>query len=638
MSAILIVDHNHAVRRDLGDALEAAGFKAVPCGTIAEARTALRMQQLALAILDVRLPDGDGIELLAQIRREPTLSTLPVLILSSEAQVADRIRALRQGANDYVGKPHDATEIVARVRQLIGGPPVRDLVLVIDHDPVFLGELAQALTAAGFAAATAPNGAAGLQLASTARPTAVIAETTLPDIDGTSLIRRLRLDPALRTTPCLLLGPVERDAEVRALEAGADGFVGKSDLAIVIARLKAMLRGAPPAHVEGRSLLAPKRILAVDDDPDFLLVLGDRLRKRGYDVVRATSGEEALQLLEVQVVDCILLDRSMTGIGGVETCRRLKASPWVRDTPVIILTATDAREALLEGLAAGAEDFIAKGAGFEALCARLHAQIRRKQMEDEQRRVHAQQLRWELEASDARTARDRAEARATHVEQVERRNAELTRANTELEAFSYTVGHDLRAPLRTVGAFTRAVIEDLGDRLDERALEHFRRVLAATSRMGERIDALLELSRVNVEPLGRHPVDLSGLALASLDELARRHPDTEVTAVVEPNLVIEADARLIRIALDNLIDNAWKFTAGTNGARIELGVDRAGEEPVYYVRGNGGHVAPSTGAAFCGTLATVRRIVERHGGRVWAETAADGAQVSFTLPQNMHLS
>lgn len=643
MAGILIVDDSLTVRADLTEALEASGFKSIACATIADARVALRAQPISLVILDAKLPDGDGIELLEQIRTDPTLAAMPVLVLSSHAQIKDRIRALRAGASDFVGKPYDVAQVIARIRTLISVPAVRDLVLLIDDDTDYRAQLAEALAAAGFAVATAPGGAAGLQLAATARPTAVVVGASMPDVDGASVIRRLRLDPALRLTPCVLLAPAgesrleARESEARALEAGADGYISKKDSAIVIARIKALLRTVTPIRIEAKSVLAPKRILAVDDDPDFLGILGDRLRKRGYDVARATSGEEAIQLLEVQSVDCILLDRSMAGIGGIETCKRLKNSLSVRETPLIMLTATESRDAQLEGLSAGCDDFVSKGAGFEVLCGRVQALIRRRQVEDEQRAVRTKLLRAELEASECRTARDRAEARAIRAEELEVINKELVRANHELEAFAYSICHDLRGPLRTVAAFTHALVEDLGDDLDPRALAHLRKVLAGSSRMTELIDALLELSRVSRAPIGRHLVDLSSLASASLDELARRDPARPLNAVVEPNLVVEADGRLIRIAVETLLDNAWKLTQRRDFARIEIGVDHRRGEPVYYVRDNGeGFDLSHPGAAFCGTgigLATVRRIVERHGGRVWAEPAPDqGAQVLFTLP------
>jgi two-component system NtrC family sensor kinase len=652
MTTILIVDDSLAVRVDLAEALDSAGFHTILCATIGEARIALRSQQIALAILDLQLPDGDGVDLLRQIRKDFTLGELPVLMLSTEAEVKHRIRGLRGGANDFVGKPYDTHHVIARIRQLIGAPPVRDLVLVIDNDVEFSTALSDALIRAGFVTATAAGGSAGLQLAATVRPTAIVVDGVMPDMDGASVIRRLRLDPGLRTTPCLLLtSKVGKDAEVRALEAGADGFLRKDDLDLIVARVRALLRSVCPLRGDTSSLLAPKRILAVDDDPDYRGLLGDSLRKRGYDVVHAASGEEAIDLLAVQSVDCILLDRAMAGIGGVETCRRLKVSAVVRDTPLIFLTASEQRDAVIEGLAAGADDFLSKGSGFEVLSARIQAQIRRKQNEDEQRKVREQLLRSELDASEALAAKALAETRAALAEALARSNDELARANRELETFSYSVSHDLRAPLRTISAFSRALAGDLGDLLDDRARDHLRRILAASSRMSDLIDALLELARISRTPIGRHRVDLSKLSTMVFDELARREPAREVGLEITPGLIIDADGRLMRILLDNLLGNAWKFTSGISPARIGVGSECRDGEPVYFVRDNGAGFDMAeadrlftpfqrlpAGGELSGTgigLATVRRIVERHGGKIWAEgSLGAGAKISFTVPVN----
>jgi len=652
MSTILIVDDSVAVRVDLAEALDSAGFHTTVCATIAEARTALRSQPIALAILDLQLPDGDGIELLGQIRKDFTLGELPVLLLSTEAEVKHRIRGLRSGANDFVGKPYDTYHVIARIRQLIGAPPVRDLVLMIDSSAEFCTALSGALTGIGFVTATAGDGNEGLQLAATVRPTAIVIDSALPDMDGASVIRRLRLDPGLRTTPCLLLtGGAGKDAEVRALEAGADGFLRKDDIDLIVARVRAVLRSVGPLRGDTSSLLAPKRILAVDDDPEYRSVLGDCLRKRGYDVVHAASGEEAIDLLAVQSVDCILLDRAMAGIGGIETCRRLKASAVVRDTPLIILTASAQRDAVIEGLGAGADDFLSKGNGFEVLSARIQAQIRRKQNEDEQRKVRDQLLRSEIDASEARAAKALAETGAAMAEALARHNGELAHANRELETFSYSVSHDLRAPLRTISAVSHALAGELGELLDDKARGHLRRILAATSRMSGLIDSLLELSRISRTPIGRHRVDLSNLSTQVFDELARREPARDVGLEITPGLIIDADGRLIRILLDNLLGNAWKFTAGTSPARIGVGSECRDGEPVYFVRDNGAGFDMAqadrlftpfqplpTAGELAGPgigLATVRRIVERHGGKIWAEgSLGSGAKISFTVPIN----
>src|SRR5690348_15852395 len=128
MATILIVDDSLTVRMDLAAALDAAGFNTVHCESIAEARVALLSHRIALAILDIQLPDGDGVDLLALIRKDFTLGELPVLMLSTEAEIQDRIRGIRGGANDFVGKPYDTYHVISRIRQLIGAPRVRDLV------------------------------------------------------------------------------------------------------------------------------------------------------------------------------------------------------------------------------------------------------------------------------------------------------------------------------------------------------------------------------------------------------------------------------------------------------------------------------------------------------------------------------
>jgi light-regulated signal transduction histidine kinase (bacteriophytochrome) len=312
----------------------------------------------------------------------------------------------------------------------------------------------------------------------------------------------------------------------------------------------------------------------------------------------------------------------------------------VRDIPLIMLTALENREAMIEGLAAGGDDYIQKSADFEVVKARVRAQIRRKQFEDENRRIRDELLRKELEATEAKAARELAETRAVLVDELERKNKEL-------EAFSYSVSHDLRAPLRTIDGFSKAVLDDWGDQLDPKANDDLRRVRAAAQRMGELIDDLLELSRVGRAELKRGRTSLSEIAQSVAGELRMADPGREVEIEVRAALTADADKRLMRVVLENLIGNSWKFTGKVTGAKIEFGSDREGI--VYFVRDNGAGFDMTYAeklfrpfqrlhgsADFSGTgigLATVHRIVERHGGRVWAEgTVGVGATFYFTVP------
>ena len=648
---VLVVDDSLTVRMDLSEAFQEAGFQVVQCGTAAEARRILAGGEVGLVVLDVLLPDGDGVELLEEIRSTPALRELRVLILATDAEVKDRIRGLQRGADEYVGKPYDAGYVIARARQLLSDQvadagPKRTSVLLVDDSATYRDELGRALAGAGYAVLSAAGGEEALRMAAASRPSGVVVDGQMPGMDGATLIRRIRLDAALRGTPCVLLTAAEGpEAELLALDAGADAFVRKDEeLEVILARLAAVLRSAAGAGATGAaSLVGLRRILAVDDSPTYLATLVDVLRAEGYDVTVARSGEEALELLAVQAVDCILLDVIMPGLGGREACRRIKASPRTRDVPLILLTALEDREAVIEGLSTGADDFISKSSDFEVLKARLRAQLRRKQFEDESRRIREELLHSELEASEARAAKELAETRATLLKQLEHKNQEL-------EAFSYSVSHDLRAPLRSIDGFSAALLQDCGDALGDTGQRHLQRVRAAAQRMGELIDDLLELSRVGRTDLELGWVDLSEIADLVAAELQRSDPGRTVTLEIQPGLRAEADGRLMRVVLENLLGNAWKFTTGSPDATIRFDARQDGAEGrVFCVRDDGaGFDAESAGklfrpfqrlhddAEFPGTgigLATVRRIVERHGGRIWAEgETGRGAAFSFTLP------
>jgi two-component system NtrC family sensor kinase len=650
---VLIVDDSITVRMDLKEAFEAAGFAAALASTLGEAREALATRgPFAVLVLDVLLPDGDGVDLLGEVRRNAALTNMAILLLSTEVEVRDRIRGLRTGADDYVGKPYDRAYLVARARELVrqrtpASPAVvSKTILVIDDSVTFREALRSALEAAGYGVVVAESGEEGLRAAADRRPSAIMVDGVLPGIDGATVIRRVRLDSALRAVPCLLVtGSLGPGAELRALDAGADAFVRKEDeIEVILAKLAAVLRranagAAPEAEA---SSFGPKKILAVDDSPTYLQALGDALRDDGYEVILARSGEEALELLAVESVDCILLDLLMPGLSGHDTCLRIKAAPGIRNVPLIILTALEDREAMIDGLSVGADDYISKSGDFQILKARMRAQIRRRQFEDEIRNAREELLTKELQMAEAHAARDLAETRARLCDELESRNQEL-------EAFSYSVSHDLRAPLRAIDGFSQALLEEHSHALDETGKHYLRRVRASAERMEELIDGLLELSRVGRADLRRERFDLSALAERVLAELGSRDPGRHVETNIQQGLLVDADSQLVRIALDNLLGNAWKFTAKAAHAKILLGAEEQNGNLVYFVRDNGAgfnmmFVAKlfspfqrlHTVADFPGTgigLATVRRIVDRHGGRVWAEgVVGEGATLYFTVP------
>ena len=242
-----------------------------------------------------------------------------------------------------------------------------------------------------------------------------------------------------------------------------------------------------------------------------------------------------------------------------------------------------------------------------------------------------------------------AEARRQELErQVAERTAQLDAANKELEAFNYSVSHDLRAPLRVIDSYTQKLLAGDGCKLDATGYGHLERVVESSRRMGELIEDMLKLSQAGSSELKRAPVNLSELAQSVVKGLAK--PDDGVRVTITPGLVARGDARLLRIVFENLLGNAWKFVGRQLSAEVEFGVIEGRGVRAFYVRDNGAgfdmayaqrlfgafqrfHGAedfPGTGIG----LATVQRIIHRHGGRVWAESrVGKGAAFYFTLPE-----
>jgi light-regulated signal transduction histidine kinase (bacteriophytochrome) len=233
-------------------------------------------------------------------------------------------------------------------------------------------------------------------------------------------------------------------------------------------------------------------------------------------------------------------------------------------------------------------------------------------------------------------------------EETRKLNGELEATNKELESFSYSVSHDLQAPLRSINGFSQALLEDYRDKLEPQAQDYLQRVRAATLRMEQLIQDLLQLSRVARSEMRHELVDLSGLARAIANDLNENGSGRKVEFSIEPELKVTGDSRLLRVALENLFHNAWKFTSKTVGAKVEFAATQHRGKRAYFIRDNGAgfnmahadrlfgafqrlHSAseyPGTGVG----LATVQRIMHRHGGQVWAESSVgNGATFYFSL-------
>ena len=382
--------------------------------------------------------------------------------------------------------------------------------------------------------------------------------------------------------------------------------------------------------------VGPVNILLVDDQPANLVALEAMLQGLGQNLIKAESGREALKWLLTHDFAVILLDVKMPEMDGFETAALIRQRDKSRHTPILFLTAGDNTQTqVVRGYAVGAVDYLIKPVVPEFVRSKVAVFVELAKKNELLRR-QARRL-----AEGEQAALELAETRAELVRDLEHKNREL-------ESFSYAVSHDLRAPLRRIDSFSRAVLESQGDRLDEAGRRFLQRVREASQHMSQLIDNVLYLSRVTRAEVRDQEVDLSSIARLILTSHQESEPERKVEVKVRPGVIVSGDGQLLKIVMENLLENAWKFTGRKPESRIEFGVLQQGGETTYYVRDNGAGFDMTYGDRLFGPfqrlhtqgefpgngigLATVQRIIHRHGGRVWAEGLVDqGATFYFTL-------
>jgi len=434
------------------------------------------------------------------------------------------------------------------------------------------------------------------------------------------------------------------------------------------------------------------KVLIVDDTPENIQLLTAMLHDDCLSVT-ASNGVQALRLAnEYPLPDIILLDVLMPGMNGYEVCTRLKSEQKTKDIPVIFITSLADKNEERKGLELGGADYITRPFNTKMVKTRIRHQLAIKQYRDQ---LEGTVLERTSELEDALgqlqlelSERKRAEEDVCRLNRVlelrvAERTAELAVANDELrrefqkltderkeisllnedlvqqkktleivsrelESFNYAVSHDLRAPLRHLVGFSGALLEDYGDKLDGTAQGYLDCIAKAGRKMESLIDALLNLSRVTRQELNLASVDMSRQVRECVASLQSSAPERRAVFTIADRLLVRADATLLRAAIGNLMENAWKYTGKKEAATIEFGQKQEGGSAVYYVRDNGAgfdmrYADRLFGAfqrlhkesEFEGTgmgLATVQRIIHRHGGRIWADATVDGgATFFFTL-------
>ena len=419
----------------------------------------------------------------------------------------------------------------------------------------------------------------------------------------------------------------------------------------------------------------PIEVLIAEDSATQAERLRYILERHQYRVRLARNGEQALQMMHDRVPAIVISDVVMPKMGGYELCRRIRADEKLRSVPVILLTSLADVEEVMKGLECGADNFLTKPYDEAYLISRIehifenpHLRVAPQKQEilevffGGKKHVlpSAPSQTLNLLLSIYETAVQRNEALIKAQEELQRANdqlaqrtAQLEHANGELEAFTHSVTHDLRAPLRAIKMFSAFLVQDFAAELSPEARDYVDRIQNGSVRMNELIDDLLKLFGASKGRIELQPVNLSTIASSIIDELRRANPERSVDVTIAPAVIATGDESLLRVVMENLLNNAWKFTSKQPSAQIAFGTLQSGNRQVNYVRDNGAGFNMAlaaklfmpfqrlhSGAEFAGTgigLATVKRIVDRHNGEVWAESSpGQGATFFFTLNEREH--
>jgi PAS domain S-box-containing protein len=586
---ILIVDDVLENLRLLSKMLSAQGYKTRAVKTGLEAIASANAELPDLILLDIRLPDISGYEVCTTLKANEITSVVPVVFLSALNETEEKLRGFAAGGVDYITKPFASEEVLVRVQTYLEMGRLRLQLKEQNRELQLKNEQLQV-------EGTECKRAAEKLAESFAKvEDSKIATLNLLEDLKTEIELRKRTEELLRETSDYLNSLIDY----------ANAPIITWDVQHKITRFNHAfegLTGYSVSEMVGKEL----PILFSKDSRD------ESLRK-----IAQTSSGELWKAVEIPI---------QRKDGEIRVALWNSANIFDKEGKEIVATIAQGQD-------------ITERKRVEKEFIGLNTELERKVSERTGELRDSQLALLNLVDDLNQNSRGLASA-----------NDALDAVNKELAAFSYSVSHDLRAPLRSIDGFSNALLEDCEDKLDDDGKKYLERIRRATQNMGRLIDDMLNLSRVTQSEFRQEQVDLSKMVHEIIDTNQQRNPLNGMTVNIQEDIIVQGDQRLIHIAMTNLLDNAWKFTGKQEHPQVEFGAIVKDGERIIFVRDNGvgfdmNYAGKLFGAfqrlhrsdEFPGTgigLATVRRVMNRHGGQAWAESeVGKGATFFFTLPE-----
>ncbi len=654
---ILVVDDQPQNIELLEAYLVPQGYEIVKAANGEEALGKLSDNQIDLILLDVKMPGMDGFEVTRRVRQDDKKRLLPIILVTVLREMEDRVKGIEAGCNDFISYPVDKIELLARVRSLLKVKAYNDLMTN------YRKELESGVTKK---TEELKHALENLQQDVTERR----------EMEENIKKLSLRQQALLAAIPDIIMEVDTHKIYTWANKAGIEFFgddvIGK-EADFYFVREQNIYDIVQPIF---------------DGNKDIIYVESWQKRKDGKERLLAWWCH-MLKDAQGNVTGALSSGRDITDQKKLEDLveKEREELKLIIDSSPIIVFYKDREgrfirinKTFAEVLDRPEENFVGKTV-FDLYSPRTAQnmadndqdvfQSRRPKLNIVEQYESASGTRWAQTdkipildkdgmpigligfAQDI-TERKLAEKEIKRLnEELEQRVIERTTQmeaiNKELETFSYSVSHDLRAPLRSIDGFSHALLQDYQGKLDATGKNYLERICKATQHMGDLIDDLLKLSRVTQSEFNYQSIDLSKMVQSISDTFQKNNPNNNVKMTIQKGIVIQGDPHSMQIALTNLIDNAWKFTGKQKHPRIEFGATLKENEKIFFIRDNGvgfdmSYVGKLFGAfqrlhtmdEFVGTgigLATVQRIIRRHGGKIWAEgKVGKGATFYFTLP------